>query len=103
MLELTYLLLFVTALWCAKSAIIERRAEIETSLIATIIFAILTFASFDVQPAFSPEDSVAMEPVATIAGFGSVLCFVVLVMAVTNNLPQTNSNADQIEGLDNVR
>lgn len=103
MLELTYLLLLVSALWCAKSAIIDRRAEIETSLIGTILFAVLTFASFDVQPAFEPSSSVSMEPIATIAGFGSVLCFVILTMAVTDNLPDTAAGSDQIEGLDNAR
>lgn len=103
MLEFTYLLLFISALWCAKSAIIDRRAEVETSLIGTILFAILTFASFDVQPAFEPTTSVSMEPVATFAGIGSLLCFVIAVMAVTDNLPDANTSGDQLEGVNNVR
>lgn len=97
MLELTFLTLLIAALWCAKSAIIDARAVLETSVIGTVLFSILTFASFSVRPAFAPDQTVAMEPVATISGVGAVVCFTVAAMAVTASIPDaTNTNDNHV-------
>ena len=90
MLELVYISVFAVAAYAAKLAVLDRRAEALTSTIAMILFAMLTFSSFSVRPTFEPDTTVAMEPMAWLAFGSSLFCFVIMLLAATQRLPNTN-------------
>ncbi|MFW5905842.1 MAG: hypothetical protein ACOCUO_03265, partial [archaeon] len=94
MLELVYLALFGTAAYAAKLAVIDRQAEVLTSAIAMILFAMLTFSSFAVRPAYDPGTTVTMEPMVWLSAGASMFSFVIVILAATQRLPTVNTPTD---------
>ncbi len=96
MLELVYLTVLAIAFYAAKLAVIDRVAEVLSATIGMILFAMLTFASFSVRPAFAPDEPVAMEPMAWLAAGSSLFCLVIVLLAATQRLPTTTNTENHV-------
>lgn len=89
MLELTYLTIFLVALYFTKLGLIDRRAEIFSFSISMIFYAVFAFSSYNVQVFSGGTETVVQHPSLFILGVMMLmLSMVFTILSALDKLPE---------------